>query len=98
MADAGELKRLAVLNAPIGHDSGPRHASGEALYVDDIPEPPGLLHLYVGQAARAHARITRLDLAAVRAAPGVVAVLTPADVPGKNDISPVAGDDPLFAT
>ena len=32
--------------------------------------------------------MTKLDLAAVRAAPGVVAVLTPADIPGKNDISP----------
>ena len=45
----------------------------------------------------AHARVTKLDLAAVRAAPGVVAVLTAADIPGKNDVSPVgAGDDPLF--
>ena len=70
MADAGELKPLPVLHAPIGHDSAPRHVSGEALYIDDIPEPPGLLHLYVGQAARAHARVTRLDLTAVRAAPG----------------------------
>lgn len=98
MADAGDLKRLTVLHAPIGHDSAPRHVSGEALYIDDIPEPPGLLHLYVGRATRAHARVSRLDLSAVRAAPGVVAVLTPADVPGKNDISPFAGDDPLFAT
>lgn len=98
MADAGDLKRLSVRHAPIGHDSAPRHVSGEALYIDDIPEPPGLLHLYVGRATRAHAKVTRLDLSAVRAAPGVVAVLTPADVPGKNDISPFAGDDPLFAT
>jgi xanthine dehydrogenase large subunit len=99
MADSGAgLRALPVLNAPIGHDSAPRHVSGEALYIDDIPEPPGLLHLFVGQATRAHARVTKLDLAAVRAAPGVVAVLTPADIPGKNDISPFAGDDPLFAT
>lgn len=98
MADAGDLKVRPVLHAPIGDDSAPRHVSGEALYIDDIPEPPGLLHLYVGRATRAHARVTRLDLSAVRAAPGVVAVLTPADVPGKNDISPFAGDDPLFAT
>ena len=98
MADSGAAARLLpVLNAPIGHDSGPRHVSGEALYIDDIPEPPGLLHLHVGQAERAHARVTRLDLSAVRAAPGVAAVLTPADVPGKNDISPFAADDPLFA-
>jgi xanthine dehydrogenase large subunit len=99
MADSGVATcLLPVLHAPIGHDSAPRHVSGEALYIDDIPEPPGLLHIYVGQATRAHARVTRLDLTAVRAAPGVVAVLTPADVPGKNDISPFAGDDPLFAT
>ncbi|WP_430424947.1 xanthine dehydrogenase molybdopterin binding subunit [Phenylobacterium sp.] len=98
MADSGAgLRALPVLNAPIGHDSAPRHVSGEALYIDDIPEPPGLLHLYAGQSARAHARITKLDLSAVRTAPGVVAVLTPADVQGKNDISPFAGDDPLFA-
>ena len=31
-----------------------------------------------------------LDLAAVRAAPGVVAVFTAADIPGENDVSPVA--------
>ena len=99
MADSGAgVRALPVLNVPIGHDSAPRHVSGEALYIDDIPEPPGLLHLYAGQSARAHAKVTKLDLSAVRAAPGVVAVLTPADVPGKNDISPFAGDDPLFAT
>ena len=98
MSDSGATARtLPVLNVPIGHDSAARHVSGEALYIDDIPEPPGLLHLYVGQAARAHARVTRLDLAAVRAAPGVVLVLTPENVLGKNDISPFAGDDPLFA-
>jgi len=97
MADSGGVRLHPVLHAPIGHDSAPRHVSGEALYIDDIPEPPGLLHLYVGQSTRAHARVTRLDLAAVRAAPGVVAVLTPADIPGRNDIAPFAKDDPVFA-
>ncbi|MBI1198022.1 MAG: xanthine dehydrogenase molybdopterin binding subunit [Phenylobacterium sp.] len=98
MPDAGDLARLkSALHAPVGHDSAPRHVSGEALYIDDIPEPPGLTHIAVGQSQRAHARVVRLDLAAVRAAPGVVAVLTPSDVPGKNDISPFAGDDPMFA-
>ena len=33
----------------------------------------------------------------MRAAPGVVAVLTAADIPGKNDIAPVFADEPLFA-
>jgi xanthine dehydrogenase large subunit len=82
----------------IPHDSAAKHVSGRAIYVDDIPEPPGTLHLFAGQAAIAHGRITRLDLDKVRAAPGVVAVLTAADVPGINDVSPVgANDDPIFA-
>ncbi len=85
-----------ALHTAIAHDSAARHVAGEALYIDDLPEPAGLLHIHVGQSARAHARIVRLDLSAVRAAPGVVAVLTAAEVPGKNDIGPVVNDDPMF--
>src|SRR5262249_6806715 len=79
------------------HDSAEKHVSGRAIYVDDIPERAGLLHAAVGMSARAHARVTGLDLAAVRAAPGVVAVLTARDIPGKNDVGPVVHDDPIFA-
>jgi len=98
MADsaAATLGTLTALHAAIAHDSAEKHVAGEALYIDDLPEPAGLLHLYVGQSARAHARVTRLDLAAVRAAPGVVCVLTSADVPGRNDIGPVQNDEPLL--
>jgi len=97
MADSAAAPKIApVLHAPLAHDSAKKHVAGEALYIDDLPEPAGLLHIHVGQSARAHARLTRLDLSAVRAAPGVVCVLTSADVPGRNDISPVAGDDPMF--
>ena len=35
-------------------------------------------------------------LGASRAAPGVVAVITAADIPGKNDIAPVFADEPLL--
>src|SRR5262245_35461371 len=85
------------VGTPLGHDSGPKHVSGEAVYVDDIPEPPGTLHIYVAMSERAHAAINTLDVSKVRAAPGVAIVLTAKDVPGVNDVSPVAGDDPMFA-
>ena len=40
-----------------------------------------------------------VDLAPVRAAPGVVCVLTAADMPGENDVSPThRHDEPLLAT
>ena len=45
----------------------------------------------------AHGRIRSLDLDAVRAAPGVVAVITAADIPGVNDVGPIQHDDPILA-
>ena len=80
------------------HESARLHVTGAAQYIDDIPEPAGCLHGALGLAARAHARIEAMDLSAVRAAPGVVAVLTAADIPGENDVSPThRHDEPIFA-
>lgn len=79
------------------HDSAARQVSGAAVYIDDIREPEGTLHVAPGGAPVAHGRVKRLELDAVRKAPGVVRVLTAADIPGKNDCSPVKGDDPIFA-
>jgi xanthine dehydrogenase large subunit len=79
------------------HDSAELHVAGSALYVDDLPEAPGTLHLAFGLAADGHARLTGRDLSAVRAAPGVVALFTAADIPGENNVGPVFHDDLLFA-
>ena len=87
------------VSQPRRHDSAWKHVTGEAAYIDDLPAPAGLLHVYLGISAKAHARITGLDLEPVRTAPGVVLVLTAADVPGVNDVSPThRHDEPLFAT
>lgn len=72
--------------------------SGRALYVDDAPRMSGMLHAAIGTSAHAHARIASMDLSAVRTAPGVLALLTAADVPGLNDHGPVEADDPIFAS
>ncbi|MGH6898973.1 MAG: molybdopterin cofactor-binding domain-containing protein, partial [Geminicoccaceae bacterium] len=85
------------VRAAVPHDSAAKHVSGEALYVDDLPEPAGILHAAVGLSAKAHAEILRMDLERVRSAPGVVAVVAAEDVPGSNDIGPVFPGDPLFA-
>jgi xanthine dehydrogenase large subunit len=86
------------VHTALPHDSALRHVTGTALYTDDLPAPAGTLHLCFGLSDRAHARIAALDLSAVRAAPGVVAVLTAADLPGANDVSPSVHDEPLLAT
>ncbi len=89
---------LAVVRQPIAHDSAIKHVTGAALYTDDLRTPAGTLHLAPGYAPIAAGRVTNLDLEPVRAAPGVVAVLTAEDIPGRNDVSPKEiGDDALIA-
>jgi xanthine dehydrogenase large subunit len=82
---------------PLPHDSAMQHVTGRALYVDDAPEPRDLLHAYIRLSERAHARITRLDVSAAAAAPGVAAVMTARDLPATNDIGPVHPGDLVFA-
>jgi xanthine dehydrogenase large subunit len=83
--------------ASVAHDSAHLHVTGEASYTDDMPELRGTLHGALGLSSAAHARVLSLDLSAVRAAPGVVAVLTARDIPGVNDCGPVIHDDPILA-
>ena len=57
----------------------PRLIQGMATYVDDI-RLPGLLHVAIVRSPYAHARIERVDMAAARALPGVVAVFAGAEI------------------
>jgi xanthine dehydrogenase large subunit len=86
-----------VIHEALAHDSAALHVSGEARYVDDLPEPPGTLYAALGVSSETFARLRSLDLDPVRRAPGVVAVLAADDVPGENNIGPVVPDEPIFA-
>jgi xanthine dehydrogenase large subunit len=86
-----------VIHEALPHDSAALHVSGEARYVDDLPEPPGTLHAALGVSRETHARIVSMDLDPVRRAPGVVALIAAADIPGHNNIGPVLPDEPVFA-
>ncbi len=87
------------VNMDLRHDSAIKHVTGRAEYCDDIAEPIGTLHAYLGLSTKAHARLCDVDLSAVRSALGVVGVLTADDIPGVNDVSPTGrNDEPIFAT
>ena len=89
---------MDTIGKPLAHDSASLHVQGSAVYIDDMREPDGTLHVVPGHARdAARGRITALDLDAVRGFPGIVRVLTKSDVPGVNDCSPALGDDPIFA-
>lgn len=78
------------------HDSAQKHVTGKAIYIDDIVEPKGCLHVAVGGSHFAHAKIKSINLEAVKNAPGVVEVITITDVPGHTDIGPVFPGDPVL--
>src|SRR5581483_9533252 len=65
--------------------------TGRACYVDDIVLP-GMAHGVVVYSSRAHARINSIDTSHARQAPGVLAVLTGADIRANQ----LGGLPPLF--
>ena len=78
------------------HESAAAHVQGTARYTDDQPRFAGMLSAWPVLAKHAHARITALDTTPALEVPGVVHVLTYADVPGENDSSAHKGDEPLL--
>ncbi len=68
---------------------------GDKPYVDDI-RIPGLLHGAVHLAAHARADVVAIDTTRAAAAPGVVRVLTAADVPGALMVGLIHKDWPVF--
>jgi xanthine dehydrogenase large subunit len=96
MSDLATRPESPAVGIAVPHESAVLHVTGAALYTDDlIYRTKDVLHAYPVQTTHAHARITRLNIAAALAVPGVVRVLTAADVPGVNDAG-VKHDEPLF--
>ncbi len=97
-----ELQRLAArhhaIRTSVADEASIHHVSGQATFVDDVPEMAGTLHIALGLAPIARGQITRLELEAVISAPDVVLVLTAADIHGANDASPQrTNDHPIIA-
>jgi xanthine dehydrogenase large subunit len=91
-----ERPAVGAVGEAIVHESASLHVTGSALYTDDLGvKLSALLHAWPLQAPLPHARILLLDPAPALKVPGVVRVLTAADVPGVND-SGVKHDEPLL--
>jgi carbon-monoxide dehydrogenase large subunit len=65
----------------------PRLLRGRGRFVDDLARP-GMLALAFVRSPHAHAAVRAVDATAARATPGVVAVLTAADLAGVGVLSP----------
>jgi len=81
----------------LSHESAVAHVTGKAVFIDDIPEPEGMLHGYVLTSPVAKGRIQYIDAEEAGNVPGVHAILTAADIPGSNQVGPVVHDEPCLA-
>uniref|UniRef100_A0A8C3YBD2 Aldehyde oxidase 1 n=1 Tax=Catharus ustulatus TaxID=91951 RepID=A0A8C3YBD2_CATUS len=70
---------------PIMHQSGIKHATGEAVYIDDLPSVDGELFLAAVTSSRAHAKIVSIDTSEALKGAGVFDVITAHDVPAANE-------------
>lgn len=71
-----------VLGAPLKGREDPALLRGEAKFIADI-NLPGMLHMAILRSEQAHAEITSLDTGAAEKMPGVVRVITAADLASK---------------
>ncbi|MDQ3411908.1 MAG: aldehyde oxidase, partial [Chloroflexota bacterium] len=74
------MTRTSLLGQPLPRQDALGKVTGATPYPGDLIRP-GMLHLKVVFAGRAHARILGIDTGAARAHPGVIDILTAADVP-----------------
>ncbi len=96
MSSLSERPADSVVGRGVPHESAALHVTGAALFTDDlVARTRDCLHAWPVQSPHAHARVSALAVEAAYDVPGVVRVLTAADVPGVND-SGVKHDEPLF--
>ena len=91
-----KIKKENLISEKRPHESGIKHVSGRAFYIDDISEPPGTLFGAIGWSKKAHAIIKKMNLDEVIKSEGVIAVVTSKDIEGRNDVGPVYDGDPIF--
>jgi xanthine dehydrogenase large subunit len=95
---AEPLRRIKDgVHAAVRHDSARGHVRGSAVFLDDMPLPPGTLHAALVLSPHAHARIVAVDFSRALAAPGAVAAVAARDIPGVNEIGPIFRNEPALA-
>uniref|UniRef100_A0AAY5EAB9 FAD-binding PCMH-type domain-containing protein n=1 Tax=Electrophorus electricus TaxID=8005 RepID=A0AAY5EAB9_ELEEL len=83
--DAVEVRSAQdPVGQPVPHSSALTHATGEAVYCDDIPHMNREVFLSLVTSTKAHAKIIHIDVSRALDMPGVVDVITAKDIPGQK--------------
>jgi xanthine dehydrogenase molybdenum-binding subunit len=79
----------------VARQGGAAQTLGEKPFIDDM-RVPGMLHGAMVLTAHPRAKVLRIHTDAAQAMPGVVRVLTAADVPGSRGVGLTSSDQPVF--
>jgi 4-hydroxybenzoyl-CoA reductase subunit alpha len=90
------VSEFSVLGRRLPKVNAWAHLTGTALYADDI-RLPRMLYGRLLRSTQPHARIKRIDISGALAHPGVVAIVTGADMPEKMGIMPSTQDETALA-
>ena len=90
------MSEFSVLGRRLPKVNAWAHLTGTALYADDI-RLPRMLYGRLLRSTHPHARIKRIDVSRALAHPGVVAIVTGADMPEKMGIMPSTQDETALA-
>ncbi len=88
-----------VIGEPVVRKDGVAKVTGQHSFgADDVPglSEASLLHVAASFSTHAHAEVQAIDITRAKSMPGVVAVLTAADVPGRNLQGVIIPDQPVL--
>ena len=93
MADAMNRRQLSQT---VTRQVNLARATGQAHYPSDL-YAPGMLVAHVVRSPYAHCRVRKIDTTRAKQVPGVSAVLTHKDIPGKKFVGKTREDQPILA-
>ena len=79
------------------HDSSLRHSTGQAVYIDDMPEQENLLHGAPVLSKVACGKIKKINSDRLNDLPFFTKIITAKDIPGENEIGPIKNGEPILA-
>jgi xanthine dehydrogenase molybdopterin binding subunit len=77
----------------IEHNSIRFHVSGESVYINDMKSSEAALKGHLVYSTKAHAKIKSLNCFRAKSLEGVVCILSHKDIPGENQMGPIAKDE-----
>jgi xanthine dehydrogenase large subunit len=95
LADANAT--MDAVGQPTAHESAHAQVTGEARYVDDIPELKNTLYAAPILSPCAHGDLISIEISAASKMSGVKRIILADDIPGGKTLATSLADEPIFA-